>query len=323
MLRRALFAISILLGIGGAAATAQTYPDKPVRIVVPFAPGGGADLSGRLAAEELSKRLGQGVIVENKPGAGTQIGIDLVAKARPDGYTLGWTTSDGLSLLPAVKPSVTYKVPDDITFVAGTASFSLVIAVNPKLPITSMAELLAYGKANPGKLRYASSGAGGGGHLAGALIGKELGIDMVHVPFQGGAPAVTAVVGGHVDMTVVAAAAIKPFADAGTLRVIATTGTERHTLFPDVPTMRQVGYPGLTIVFHMGMIGPAGMPPPALERVRKEVAAMLADPAFAARLTATGSVAGYLPGDDYRNALVSDLARWRDVAKTFNIVVAE
>jgi tripartite-type tricarboxylate transporter receptor subunit TctC len=319
----ALSALALGLAAAPLTSLAQDYPNKPIRLVVPFAPGGGADLSGRIAAEELSRRLGQNVVVENKPGAGTQIGIDNVAKSRPDGYTFGWTTADGLSVLPAVKANVPYKVPDDFSYVGAAASFSLVLAVSSKLPIGSMAELIAYGKANPGKLRYATSGAGGGGHLGTALIGKTVGIDMVHVPFAGGAPAVAAVVGGHVDMVLVGATAVKAHADAGNMRVVATTGTERHSLFPNSPTMTEAGYPSLTMVYYMGMIAPAGTPEPVLVRVRKEVSEMVKDPAVIKRIDAVGSQAGYLAGDQYRDALVKDLVRWREVAKAFNIAIAE
>ena len=179
---------TLVLAAGSQPLLAQDYPSRPVRVVVPFAAGAGTDLLGRLVAGELSQRLGQQFFVENKAGAAAQVGTDLVAKSPPDGYTLLWTVTDGLSVLPAVKASVPYKSPDDFAFIAGVSQMPFVVSINAKVPIKSMAELIAYAKANPGKLNFGSAGIGSAPHMGIALISVAAGIDMVHVPFAGLGP---------------------------------------------------------------------------------------------------------------------------------------
>ncbi len=317
----ALAAISVL-GLP-AAASAQKYPDKPVRLIVPFPPGGGTDLTARIAAEYLSQKLGGSVVVENKPGAATAIGMDLVAKAPADGYTLIWTTSDGISILPAVKPTVPYKIPNDYAFVAGAINYSLIVGANAKLPFKTLADVIAFGKANPGKLRYSSSGVGAGGHLATALIANAAGVDMVHVPYQGAAPAVAGAAGGHVDLVLVATSSMKPHVDSGALRAIATTDTKRSPLFPDAPTLDESGLKGLSVVLYYGMLAPAGTPAPIVATLQKEVGEMLKDPKVLERIKSMGFDAAFLPGDAFKDFMVKDLEKWKGVSKSANIVLTD
>jgi tripartite-type tricarboxylate transporter receptor subunit TctC len=297
----------------------QQYPTKPVRIIVPFLPGAGNDTLGRLTAEHLTPRLGQPVIVENKAGAGSQIGIDLVAKSAPDGYNLVWAASDGITILPAVKPSMPYKVPDDFSFIARIVQLPFVIAVNPKLPIKNVAELIAYAKANPGTLKYGTSGIGGGPHMGSALLANAAGVEMLHIPYSGVAAAVNALLAGTIDIALVTPQTVKPYTDAGTFRAIATTGKERHPLFPDVPTLEQAGLPVVVVVWY-GILAPAGVPEPILARLRKEVADVLNDPAVLQRLNTLGYQVSYLPGDEFKAFVVKDLEQWKAVAKAANIV---
>ena len=299
---------------------AQEYPARPVRIVVPFAPGAGNDLLGRLIAAELTKRLGGQVYVENKPGAGSQIGTDLAAKSPPDGYTLLWTASDGLSVLPAVKASMPYKVPEDFVFIAQLTRISFVIAVNPKVPVHSLAELIAYAKANPNKLNYGSAGPGSAPHMGLALLSTAARINMVHVPFGGLGPSLNAVMAGTVELSLSTVPFAKPQADAGTVRVIAITGSKRDALFPDVPTLREAGLPVTTEVF-FGLLAPAQTPEPIVARIRKEIAEIAKEPAVVERLKTLGYPADYLAGDAYRDAILKDLEQWRGVAKAANIQV--
>jgi len=299
---------------------AQDYPARPVRIVVPFAPGAGNDLLGRLIAAELTKRLGGQVYVENKPGAGSQIGTDLAAKSPPDGYTLLWTASDGLSVLPAVKASMPYKVPEDFVFIAQLTRISFVIAVNPKVPVHSLAELIAYAKANPNKLNYGSAGPGSAPHMGLALLSTAARINMVHVPFGGLGPSLNAVMAGTVELSLSTVPFAKPQADAGTIRVIAITGSKRDALFPNVPTLREAGLPVMTEVF-FGLLAPAGTPEPVVARIRKEIAEIAKEPAVVERLKTLGYPADYLPGDAYRDAILKDLEQWRGVAKDAKIQI--
>ncbi len=323
MLRTLVVLSSIAVVAGGwpAGARAQDYPARPVRIVVPFLPGAGNDLMGRLTAEELTGRLGQPVVVENKAGAGSQIGIDFVAKARPDGYTLIWAASDGLSILPAVKPTLPYKVPEDFAFIARITLLPFVIIVNPRLPIRSMAELIAYAKANPGKLRYGTAGVGSSAHLSSALIEKATGIAMLHVPYGGLAAAVTALLGDSVDVVLTAPSTAKQHADAGTVRVLAVTGKERHPLYPDAPTLEEAGIANLSVVLWYGVMAPAGTPEPVLARLRKEIGEMLKDPKVVERLRGLGYQPAYLAGAEFRDFVVKDLDQWKAVAKAANIVL--
>ena len=321
---RRTFAIALcVLTLAVMPALAQDYPTKPIKLVVPFAPGAGNDVMARFTANELAPRLGQPIVVENKPGAGSQTGIDLVAKSPADGYTLVWVASDGISILPAVKANVPYKIPDDFSFVAGITTFPFIVMVHPSLPIKTMNDLAAYGKANPGKLRYGSSGVGSGPHLTNAVIGTTTGISMVHVPFQGGAPALTALMGGHVDMAASSPSLAKAAYDGKQVRAIATTGPQRHPLFPDVPTMAESGFPSLTSVLIFGAMAPAGVPEPILVRLRKEFETMLKDPKAGEKLRALGYEPEYYGGDAMKDFVVKDLERWKAVAKAANIAITD
>jgi len=325
-MNRRSFAAASLLALGAAGlpipGSAQNYPDHAVKIIVPFAPGAGNDILGRLTAEHLTPRLGQPVIVENKVGAGSQIGIDFVAKSKPDGYTVVWAASDGITILPAVKAGMPYKVPDDFTFIARIVQIPFIIGVNPQLPIKNMAELIAYAKANPGTLKYGTSGIGGGPHMGSALIEKAVGVEMLHVPFSGVAPAVNALLAGTIDFALVTPPTIKPQTDAGKIRPIAATGKERSSLLPNVPTVEEQGVPVSVVVWY-GILAPAGTPEPVLARLRKEVGDVLKDPAVTARLSQLGYQVSYLAGDEFKDFVVRDLEQWKSVAKSANIVVEQ
>jgi tripartite-type tricarboxylate transporter receptor subunit TctC len=324
MMRIFIAIATVVMGLvaGQQTSLAQGYPSRPVRIVVPFAPGAGNDLLGRLVATELTKRLGGQVFVENKPGAGSQLGTDLVAKSPPDGYTLLWTASDGLSVLPAVKASVPYQIPDDFAFIASLTRISFVIALNAKSPIKTIGELIAYAKANPGKLNYGSAGPGSAPHMGLALFCTAAKINMVHVPFGGLGPALNAVMAGTVDLSLTTVPFAKPQVEGGTIRVVAITGTSRDPQFPDVPTLREAGVPVTTQVY-FGLLAPAHTPEPILARVRKEMAEIAKDPAVIERLRTLGYSSDYLSGDAYREVILKDLEQWRAVAKAANIQIGK
>ncbi|HTP99466.1 MAG TPA: tripartite tricarboxylate transporter substrate binding protein [Casimicrobiaceae bacterium] len=317
-MRKWLLALCAVVAV--SSALAQEYPNRAVKIIVPFAPGAGNDTLGRLTAEFLTPRLGQPVIVENKAGAGSQIGIDFVAKSPPDGYTLVWAASDGVTILPAVKPGLPYKVPDDFAFIARIVQIPFVIAVNPDLPIKSMKDLVAYAKAHPGQLKYGTSGIGGGPHMGSALIEKAAGVEMLHVPFSGVAPAMNALLAKQIDIALVTPPTVKPYTDNGQFRAIATTGKERHPLFPDLPTLEESGLPVSVVVWY-GILAPAGTPEPVLARLRKEVAEGLADPKVVQRLTTLGYQVSYLPGDEFKAFVAKDAEQWKEVAKTAKITL--
>jgi tripartite-type tricarboxylate transporter receptor subunit TctC len=319
MMRKVIVTATIALGLAGPAA-AQDYPSRPVRIVVPFAPGAGNDLLGRLVATELTKRMNAQVYVENKPGAASQIGTDLVAKSPADGYTLLWTASDGLSGLPAVKASIPYKIPDDFIFIAALTRMQFVLALNPKVPVHSLQELIAYAKANPGKLNYGSAGVGSIPHMGLALFATAAGIDLVHVPFAGLGPALNAVMAGTVEMSLTTPPFAKPQVEGGTIRVLAITGAARDAALPNTPTLQESGLPvNVQVVF--GLLAPAGLPEPILARIRKEMEEVAKDPAVVERLTTLGYPVGFMAGDAYRAFILKDLEQWRSVARAANIKI--
>ena len=319
-MRIALATAALAFAAFAPAVPGQEFPKAgAVRIVVPFLPGAGNDLLGRLTAEHLTPRLGQSVIVENKAGAGSQIGIDFVAKSKPDGYNLVWAASDGITILPAVKSNMPYRVPDDFAFISRIVLLPFVLAVSPRLPVKSVPELIAYAKANPGKVRYGTSGIGGAPHMGTVLMEKTAGIEMLHVPFAGISAVITALRGDTIDIAFITPPTVKPHTDGGAFRAIATTGKVRHPLFPDVPTLEESGLAGVVVVVWYGILAPAGTPEPVLARLRTEVADILKDPKVTTRLDQLGYQISYLAGNDFRDYIVGDLEQWKKVARDANV----
>jgi tripartite-type tricarboxylate transporter receptor subunit TctC len=309
-----------LTGFWMSSAAAEEYPARPVKLIIPFAAGAGTDLSGRIVADELGKRLGQQFVVEDKPGAAAQIGTDFVAKAEPDGYTLLWTVSDGLSVLPAVKLSLPYKVPDDFAFIGSIAQQTYTLSVSSRWDFKTFADLVAYAKSNPGHLNYGSAGLGSAPHLTIAMIAAEAGIQMVHVPFAGLGPATNALVAGQVDVGLVTPVQGKPLVEAGTIRALALTGETRSRVLPNVPTLKEVGVNGSAIISY-GLLAPAKTEVRVVARLRSALSDMMSDAAFTDRLFSLGYEVRPLIGNDYRDFIVRDLEKWRAVAKAGGIKI--
>jgi tripartite-type tricarboxylate transporter receptor subunit TctC len=307
-----------LIGLAARGAAAEEYPSRPVKLIIPFAAGAGTDQSGRIVADELGKRLGQQFIVENKPGAAAQLGTDFVAKAEPDGYTLLWTVSDGLSVLPAVKSSLPYKVPADFAFIGAIAQQPYMLSTSARWDFKTFADLVAYAKANPGRLNYASAGPGSAPHLTIAMIAAEAGISMIHVPFAGLGPATNALLAGQVDVGLVTPVQGKQLIDTGSIRALALTGETRSRIVPAVPTLKEVGINGTAIISY-GLLAPAKTEAPTVARLRNTLSSMMSDEVFTDRLASMGYEVRPLIGDDYRRFIVGDLEKWRAVAKAGNI----
>jgi tripartite-type tricarboxylate transporter receptor subunit TctC len=304
-------------------ARADDYPNKPIRLLVGYLPGAATDFSARVMAEALTARLGQTVVVENKPGAASAIAVEYVARSAPDGYTLLWGNTDAITLLPAVKPSVPYKIPDDLSYVSRVVQLPLTLAVSARLPITSMAEFVAYAKANPGKLRYGSSGVGGALHVAALLLEKQAGIELTHVPYKGASAELTDLLGGFIEMGFLTLPTVSPYAKSGKVRLIAVTSADREPLIPDVPTMKEAGYPAVTMGVWFGMLGPAGLPASVSDRLQKAITEALNNPETRQRFAAAGLEPVLLGGDEYRKFVANEYQQWKAIAASAHILITE
>jgi tripartite-type tricarboxylate transporter receptor subunit TctC len=276
MLRSALAAL--LLALVCANASAQGYPNKPIRLVVGFTPGGVSDVLARAMSARLSQNFGQQVVVDNRPGAGTTIASEIIAKAAPDGYTLYFADATTHAIHATLYRKLPYDSLKDFTYISLVASTPLLLVVNPALPAHSVAELIALAKSKPGQLNYASSGTGTIVHLAGEMFKTIARVDMVHVPYKGSSPAVTAVMAGDVALLFSSMPAALPFAKSGKLRALAVTTPERVATVQDVPTIAESGFPGFELVLYNGLVGPAGMHKDVVDRVHDELAKVLALP---------------------------------------------
>ncbi|MEP7206264.1 MAG: tripartite tricarboxylate transporter substrate binding protein [Casimicrobiaceae bacterium] len=317
LLRLALVLVTgFVLGLAGAApALAQGFPAKPVKLVVPFPPGGPLDVIGRLIAQKLTEAWGQSVVVENRPGAGGNIGADAVAKSPPDGYTVVM----GALSTHAVNPHLFSKMPYDavkdfapITLVAVTPN---VLVVNPGLPVNSVKELIAYAKANPGKLAFGSGSNGSAGHLAGELLKVDTGIDMIHVPFKGGAPATQALLAGDTQIMFDNLANATPHVKAGKLKALAVTTAHRSRLAPDLPTMAEAGVPGFDISTWFGLLAPAGTPREIISKWNAEVTRILAARDMRERLVAQGAEPSPTTPEQFAQFIDQELAKYGKIVK--------
>jgi tripartite-type tricarboxylate transporter receptor subunit TctC len=286
--------VAALLGLAAlglpalAQSQAQGYPNKTIKIVVPFAVGGIADTFARVIAQKLSDSWGQPAIVENKTGAGGNIGADLVAKSPPDGYTLVMGNIGSHAVNPFLVRNMPYDPLKDFVPIAHVLDAEGLLVVHPSLPVTTIPELIAHGKANPGKLSYASGGMGTTSHLAGELFKSMAGIDMVHVPYKGNSPAITDVLGGQAQMIFATMPTVIQQAKAGRLRPVATLGTERAKAVPDVPTIGE-SIPGFAVSNWIGLFAPAGTPPEIVARLNADVQKIMRSPDVEKRLESEGA----------------------------------
>jgi tripartite-type tricarboxylate transporter receptor subunit TctC len=301
-----------------SAHAQDAYPNKPVRMVLPFPPGGVTDLLARAVAEKLAPRLGQPVIVDNKPGAGTVLASDLVARAPADGYTLLMAASS-LGTAPLIYEKVGYDAIKSFTPVTQVASVVHVLVVNPQVPVNSVKELIAYAKANPGKVNYSSTGTGTSTHLEGELLKSMAGIYMVHIPYRGSGPALIDLVSGQVSVMIDAYGSSSPFIKAGKLRALAVTTAKRSQSVPELPTMHESGLPGYEAMPWLGLVAPAGTPQPVVDRLHREVAKVLEDPEIRAKFKGWGlDIIGNTPAE-FASFIQRDIRQWERVIKGANI----
>lgn len=321
---RGMKAFLALLGatlLAVAPARADDYPTKPIRIVVGYVPGGGTDLIARLMADGLSHRLGQQVVVENRPGATGVVGAQYVFKQAPaDGYTLLAAGSD-LFTVGAVRATLPYRIPEDMAFIAKEAEAGLALAVNTVIPVTSLKELVAYAKANPGKVLYASPGVGSTPHLAALLLSQQFGIQMTHVPYNGVGASVPDLLAGRVQFSPITPSVILPYVGKPNIRVIGMMANRRNRSFPDVPTMAELGYPHATATTWFGMFGPTKIPMAIQLRLQTEIAEILKDPTVRAKIENAGLDVASAPGADMRKEAVAEYEQWKAIGKANHIVV--
>ena len=314
MFKHVLVSASLVTVCG--TAMAQAYPSRPITLVVGFPPGGGADTVARIVAEPMGRILGQPIIVENKPGAGTTLASDQVARAPADGYTLLLGSANLYGSDQLLYKSARYDGVKSFTPISRLSSAPMLLAVKQDLPAKSVKELVAQAKRAPGKLTYSSSGVGVITHLAGLSFTQATDVDMLHVPYKGGAPSLQAVAAGDVDMTFGTPPSVLPLAQAGKLRVLASTGAQRSLLFPDLPGMKESGVDKFDFTFWFGLFGPAGMPPELAQKLFDASAEALKDPEVRARLEKQGNQAAPSASiDEFRTWALKQGAESKELTK--------
>jgi len=303
--------MALLLGAFAAApARADDYPSKPVKLIVTTPPGGLVDILGRLLAQALGPRLGQTVIVENRSGATTQLGAEVVVHAPPDGYTLLIGTSE-LTMLPALKRHVPYDLLRDFTPVALVASSWTVFAINPKLPPRTLPEFIAYAKAHPGQIHYGSNGVGGSLHIAVELLQMQAGVKLVHIPYRGGAQAAADAMAGQIEMVSMGLASTR--GTEGRLRFLAQTGPNRHPMLPDVPTTAELGLPDVRMETWFGVIGPRGLPQPVVAALAGAIEPVLRDDGFRKKLFDIGCQTAWKSPHDFATFIGEESRKWAKI----------
>lgn len=316
----ARFLVAVCMLIGTPVALAQAFPSRPMHLVVPFPPGAGTDAFARLIAVKLSESLGQPVVVDNKAGAGATVGTDFVAKAAPDGYTLLLSTaSHGIN--PAVFSKLPYDTLRDFATITQVANLPIVLVVHPSVPANSLKELVTLAKAKPGALNMGSAGNGTVFHLAGELLKSVAGIDMVHVPFKGGGPALQALIGGQVDVLFETTLTVQPQIKAGKMRALAIGGALRSSVMPEVPTIAESGYPGFDAQNWYGVYAPARTPPEIVARLNQEIVKVLRLPDVRERFAALGAEIVANTSEQHLAFLKAEMAKWDKIAKATNTKV--
>ena len=306
---------ALLLGCLPLMAAAQgAYPHKPIRMIVPYPPGGPTDVLGRIVAQKLSESLGQQVVVENRPGASGMIGAELVAKAAPDGYTL--LTNASIHVInPSLYPKMNFDALRDFAPVSLIAQVPLILVVNPGLPVKSVQELIALGKAEPNRLNFGSSGNAAAPHLAGESFKIATGIQMQHVPYKGSAPALTDLIGGQVQLIFDSMPSAMPHVKSGKIRALAVTTAKRSPTVPDLPTIAESGVPGFDISTWYGVWAPAGTPKDIVNKVSAEIAKALQQPAVRERLAALGAEPVGNTPEEFAAYCQSELAKWSKIVR--------
>jgi len=315
-----LCAAAVLLDLAGAwQARAQDYPNRPITLVIPFAPGGSTSIVGRVIADKMSQLLGQGIVVDNRPGAGGTVGTKAVAKSEPDGYTilLGYTGT--LAIGPSLYKDAGYDPRKSFAPIGLIGNAPSVLAVHPSFPANSVAELIAYARANPGKVNFGSAGVGSVNHITGEYFARSAGITLVHIPYKGTGPALTDLLGGHIPMALAPIPAVHANVTAGLLRALAVTGKTRSGLMPDVPTISEAGLTGFEASLYYGLVAPAGTPHAAIERLSKALQAALVSDEVKKQLALDGTEISFGTPEEYAAFIDRDEKKWAELVKASGV----
>lgn len=303
-----------------STSSGQGWPARPVRIIVPFAPGGGVDTVTRFLAQKLTEQVGSSFVVENRPGAAGVLAVELVAKSPPDGYTL-LTSAPEFSINPSSRLKLSYDPFRDFAYISQLTSGQFMLASHPSVPVRSVKQLIALAKARPGELTYGSSGSGGINHLAGELLQSMAGIRWLHVPYKGAGPATAALMGGEIGFVFASTTGLIAPAKAGRIRPIAVTGQKRFTELPDTPTIAESGLPGYNVTGWYGFYAPAGTPPQILKRLNDEARKALYSPEIKDKLEKTGNEPVVSTPEEFVTFMRAEIAKWGKVVKSANIRV--
>ena len=295
-------------------AAAQAYPNRAIRMVVPFPPGGGTDTAARIVSAKVAELLPASVVIENRPGAGSMLGTELVAKAKPDGYTL-LTVGAEFSINPSLQPKVPYDAQRDFAPISQTLSSQYVFSTHPSVPVRSVEQFIALAKAHPGKLNYGSSGNGSANHLAGALFQLMSGTTLVHIPYKGGAPLAIALMSGEIDFMFSSTAAAVAQVRTGKVRALAVTGVNRFSELPDVPTVAEAGLPGYVVTGWFGVLAPAGTPRELIEKLNTAIVKAMQDPRIRERVASVGNEPVGNSPEEFSAFLRTEIAKWSKVVK--------
>jgi len=309
-----LLALSLYLCLSGAAV-AQSFPSRPLHLIVPFPAGGPADMFARELSQGMASRLGQPVLVENKAGAGGTLGVDFAAKAAPDGYTLTLNSASAVAMAPFARTSMPYDARKDLALITTVVKVPEALVVHPSVPAKNLRELVAYLKANPGKLSYGSTGGGTITHLASELLKAEANVDIVHVPYKGAAPALTDLLGGQIQMVVLDVPVVLPHIKSGKIRALAVTSGKRASAIAEVPTTGEGGYPGVNSDNWYGLVGAVAIPQAIQTRIRAAAVTTLESASVQEQFARISAVAFPSTSEEYMSFLISEQAKWGKIIK--------
>ena len=305
----------------GAAEAVEAYPSKPIRLIVPFAPGGPADVLARVVGDKIGASMGKPVVVDNRAGAGGNIGMALGAKAAPDGYMLVLAPAGNLTVNPSLYRNVPYDVARDFAPVTVVAAVPNILVVHPSIPAKNLTEFIAYAKSHPGQLNFSSPGAGSGAHLAGELFKSVVGADMVHVPFNGIAPAVTAVLAGDVQLMFAGAPAVLQHVRAGKLHALGVASLKRIAAAPDLPTLSESGLAGFDVTSWYSIVAPTGTPPEIVARLQREIDKALREPDVREKLAGLGAEPIANTPAEFAAMIKTETAKWSEIVKSAKITI--